>query len=78
MNVKLLTEHHLESLSLKGGLQRLGRVYTCENATLLEITCTGSNSKNLGEDGHTDCIMDTRVASSTGLSSCGTNVFKQA
>ena len=35
MIVKLLTEHHLE-------LQRLVRVYTCQNVTLLEISCTGS------------------------------------
>ena len=35
MTVKLLTEQHLEFLSLKGG-------YTCQNATLLEITCHGS------------------------------------
>ena len=38
MIVKLLTERHLESLSLKGGC----RVYTCQNATLFEISCTGS------------------------------------
>ena len=37
MTVKLLTEHHLVFLSLKGGL-----VYTCQNATLLEITSHGS------------------------------------
>ena len=35
MSVKLLTEHHLEFLSLKGGC-------TCQNATLLDITCHGS------------------------------------
>ena len=35
MNVKLLTEHHLEFLNLKG-------VYTCQNATLLEIICHSS------------------------------------
>ena len=35
MIVKLLTEHHLECISLKG-------VHTCQNATLLEISCTGS------------------------------------
>ena len=35
MNIKLLTEHHLECQSLKGG-------YTCQNAALLEITCRGS------------------------------------
>ena len=34
MSVELLTEHHLEVLSLKGDW-----VYTCQNATLLEITC---------------------------------------
>ena len=43
MIVKLLTEYPLEFLSLKGGLHRLVRVYTCQNATLLEITCHGSN-----------------------------------
>ena len=37
MTVKLLAEHHFEFLRLKGG-----RVYTCQNATLLEISCTGS------------------------------------
>ena len=43
MIVKLLTEHHLECLSLKGGCRgRLVRVYTCQNATLLETSCTGS------------------------------------
>ena len=35
MIVRLLTEHHFEFLSLKGG-------YTCQNATLLDISCTGS------------------------------------
>ena len=44
MSVKLLTEHHLEFLSLKRRLQRLVRVYTCQNAKLLEISCTGSIS----------------------------------
>ena len=41
MTVKLQTEHHLEFLILKGAC-------TCQNATLLEITCRGSyilNSK---------------------------------
>ena len=45
MIVKLLTKHHLEFLSLyiiKRRLQRLVRLYTCQNATLLEITCHGS------------------------------------
>ena len=41
MIVKLLTEHHLEFLSLKGGC-RGSSEYTCQNATLLEITCHGS------------------------------------
>ena len=35
---KQLTEHHLEFLRL----QRLVRVYTCQNATLLETSCSGS------------------------------------
>ena len=34
MTVKLLTENHLEFLSLKGG-------FTCQYATLLEIACHG-------------------------------------
>ena len=43
MIVKLLTEHYLEFLGLKGGCRgSFVRVYTCQNATLLEITCTGS------------------------------------
>ena len=42
MIVKLLTDHHLEFLSFKGGCTDL-RVYTCQNVTLLEITCHGSN-----------------------------------
>ena len=41
MNIKLLTEHNLEFLSLTGGCTS-----SCEsarqNATLLEITCRGS------------------------------------
>ena len=39
MIVKLLTEHHLEFLSLQGGCRG---VYTCQNITLLEITHYGS------------------------------------
>ena len=42
MIVKLLTEHHLEFSKLKMGLQRLVRVNTCQNATLLELSCHGS------------------------------------
>ena len=38
MIVKLLTEHHLEFLSLKGGCRG------SSDATLLEITCHSSNS----------------------------------
>ena len=41
MIVKLLTEHNLEFLSLKR-LQKLVRVYTCQNVKLLEISCRGS------------------------------------
>ena len=40
---KLLTEHHLEfPAKLKRRLHRLVWVYTCQNATLLEIICYGS------------------------------------
>ena len=42
MSVKLLTEHHFRVSKLKRRLQGLVRVYTCQNATLLEISCTGS------------------------------------
>ena len=38
MNIKLLNEHNLEFLSLIEGYT----VYSCQNATLLEITCRGS------------------------------------
>ena len=41
MTVKLLTEHHLEFLSLKGGCTGSSES-THVNATLLEITCHGS------------------------------------
>ena len=40
MIVKLLTEHHLECLSLKGGYRGSSGVYTFQNATLVEISCT--------------------------------------
>ena len=40
MIVKLLTEHLVSKL--KRRLHRLVRVYTCQNATLLEISCTCS------------------------------------
>ena len=42
MIAKLLTEHHLEILFAKKETEEIGRVYTCQNATLLEISCTGS------------------------------------
>ena len=41
-SVKLLTEHHLEFLSLKGGCTG----YTCQNATLLEIAYCGTHYKH--------------------------------
>ena len=41
MIVKLLTEHHLEFLSLKGGCTGSSES-AFQNATLLEITCHGS------------------------------------
>ena len=46
MIVKLLTEHHLEFLTLKGGC----RVYTCQNVKLLEISCRGSDTMLLFSD----------------------------
>ena len=46
MIVKLLTEHHLEFLSLRGGCRGSSESNTCQNATLLEITCHGSNGFN--------------------------------
>ena len=39
MIVKLLTEHHLEFLSLTGGCRG-----SSENVKLLEISCHGSNT----------------------------------
>ena len=42
MIVKLLPEHHLEYSKIERRLHRLVRVYTLQNATLLEITCHGS------------------------------------
>ena len=41
MIVKLLTEHHLEFLSLKGGSR--GSSESTQNVKLLEISCHGSN-----------------------------------
>ena len=42
MSVKLLNEHHLEYLSLKGGCTGLSESTLVENATFFEITCHGS------------------------------------
>ena len=44
MIVKLLTVHHLEFLSLKGGCTGSSEC-THVKMTLLEISCTGSNVK---------------------------------
>ena len=38
MSVKLLTEHHLEVLGLKGGCTGSSESTLSQNATLLEIT----------------------------------------
>ena len=42
MSVKLLAEHNLEFLSLKGGCMGLSESTHVKKATLLEITCHGS------------------------------------
>ena len=42
MTVKLLTEHHLEFLSLKVGCTGSSESIHVKNATLLEITCHSS------------------------------------
>ena len=39
MTVKLLTEHHLEFLSLTGGCTGSSDFHSCQNTRLLEITC---------------------------------------
>ena len=46
MIVKLLTEPHLEFLSLKGGCTG-----TCQNVKLLEISCRGSLVLDCGDPG---------------------------
>ena len=46
MTVQLLTEHHLEFLSLKRDCTGSSES-TCQNATLLEITCHGSYMCNI-------------------------------
>ena len=45
MTVELLMEHHLEFLSLKEAAQTC-LILIMSNATLLEITCHGSNVYN--------------------------------
>ena len=42
MSVKLLTEHRLEFVSLKGGCTGSSESTHVKNATLLEIICRGS------------------------------------
>ena len=42
MSVKLLTEHHLEFLSLKGDSRDSFESTLCQNVKLLEISCHGS------------------------------------
>ena len=43
MIVKLLTEHHLEFLSLKEGCTGSSEsTHACQNVTVLEITCHSS------------------------------------
>ena len=61
MSVRLLTEHHLEFLSLKGGCRDL-RSTLVKNATLLEITCHGSYTID-----HPDFIVCIFIENSVGL-----------
>ena len=49
MIVKLLTEHHLQFLSLKGGCRGLSESTNIKNATLLEISCHGSFLLQVGD-----------------------------
>ena len=42
MSVKLLTEHHLGYLSLKGDCRGSFESTLCQNVKLLEISCHGS------------------------------------
>ena len=44
MTVKLLNKQHLGYLSLKGGCTGSSESTLVKNATLLEITCYGSNA----------------------------------
>ena len=48
---------------LIGRVYRLVWVYTCQNATLLEITCRGSNGSRLCEDAVLMYIKDTQLFS---------------
>ena len=53
--VKLLTEHHLEFLSFKGGCTG-----SYESTTLFELTCRGS--KGIGINGTSDVILTSNNA----------------
>ena len=58
MSVKLLTEHNLEFLSLKGGCTGSSEyTLTSENATLLEITCGGSYYADLFYILYSFCLL---------------------
>ena len=52
MTLKLLTEHHLEFLSLKEGYTGSSESTLVNDATLLEITCHGL-FVNVAFHGHT-------------------------
>ena len=63
MSVKLLTEHHLEFLSLKGGCTG-----SFVNAILLEITCHGSIIRQIyfnNLDDEAEIIMPGKTANDT-------------
>ena len=47
MLAKLLAQHYLEFLSIKGGCTCSSKVYTCQNTILLEITCCGYSDISL-------------------------------
>ena len=55
MIVKLLTEHHLEFLSLKGGC-RGSPEPICQIVKLLEISCCGSYNIYLVNTAETDIL----------------------
>ena len=48
MALKLLTEHHLEFLSLNGGCTGLSESTYVKNTTFLEIMCHGSFHLSVG------------------------------